>query len=252
MSANVYYSSGGEISAEKTFVLDTIQRYATISHSLNSKTMNSIKVKWSSDSTCDRVEYKIGSGSWMTASTSSAKSGSYTISNLSPNTTYSIYTRVRRADSQLYTTSSALSVTTYDMGKISSINDFNLGDTTTIVVTNPGSGTVSLEMKIGETIILTRTLTTGTNIITFTDEELDVIYRYFGTNNTVSITCILITNNTWSNSKIVTCTMTGNQKTGHINVNEVWKRTKRWVNINGSWKRCVRWVKVNGIWKRCI
>lgn len=232
--------------------IPTIPRYAIISHSLNSKTINSVKVNWSSDSTCDRVEYKIGSGSWVTVSTSSAKSGSYTISNLNPNTTYSIYTRVRRADSQLYTTSSGLSVTTYDVAKISSASDFELGDSTTIVVSNPGNGTVNFEMKIAETSILTRTLATGTNIITFTDKELDNIYKNFGINNTVSIICVLTTNNTWSNSKIVTCTLTGEQKTGHTNVDGIWKRTKRWINVNGTWKRTVRWVKVDSTWKRCI
>lgn len=232
--------------------IPTIPRYATLTHSLNSKTINSVKVNWSADSTCDRVEYKIGSGSWVTASTSSAKSGSYIISNLSPNTTYSIYTRVRRADSQLYTTSSILSVTTYDIAKISSASNFNLGDTIKIVVTNPGSGTISLKMKIEETIILTRNIITGTNMITFTDEELDSVYKNFDISNTVSITYILTTNNTWNNSKIVTCTLTGNQKTGHINVDGVWKRTKRWTNVDEIWKRCVRWIKVDGNWKRCI
>ena len=49
-----------------------------------------------------------------------------------------------------------------------------------------------------------------------------------------------------------TCTLTGNQKTGHTNVNGTYKRAKGWTNVMGTWKRKVRWINVNGTWRRCI
>ena len=76
-----------------------------------------------------------------------------------------------------------------------------------------------------------------------------------GTSNTLTVRAYLRTttnNSNYYDYKSITITLTGNQKTGHINVSNTWKRSKKWVNVNGTWKRCVRWVNVNGTWKRCI
>lgn len=242
---------GVSASLSGTFDLTTIPRYATLSHSLNSKTINSIKINWTSDSTCNQVQYKLGSsGSWVTASSSSAKSGTYTISSLQPNTTYSIYTKVRRSDSSLYTESSALSVTTYDIAKISSASNFEHGSNASITITNPASiSSLSLVMKINDTQILTRTVVVGSNSIVFTDTELDSIYKLYETNNSLTVTYTL-TGSGYTNSKTCTVTLTGNQKTGHINISEVWKRGKVWININGTWKKAVMWININGAWRR--
>jgi hypothetical protein len=71
-------------------------------------------MNWSSDSTIDYIWYSKNNGTnWTAIGSVNAKSGSYTISNLSPSTTYQIKTRVRRQDSQLTTDSAALSVSTY-------------------------------------------------------------------------------------------------------------------------------------------
>lgn len=242
-------------SASGTAVLTNIPRYATVSQSLNTKTINSIKMNWSSDSTIDYIWYSTNNGSnWTGINVTDGTSGNYTINNLSPNTTYKIKTRVRRKDSQLTTDSSALSVTTYDYAKISSASDFDLGSNGSVTITNPASATASLVMKVDNTQILSKNLSTGTNTISFTDEQLDNIYKKFSSNNSVTVTYTLTTNNnsSWVSTKTATCTLTGNQKTGHTNVSSTWKRSKKWVNVNGTWKRCVRWTNVNGTWKRCI
>lgn len=254
-SWNSNHSQVGTIEADATKVLTNIPRYATATQSLSNKTINTITMKWSSDSIIDYIWYSKDNGStWTGINVTDGTSGTYTISNLSPNTTYKIKTRVRRKDSQLTTDSSALSITTYDIAKISSASNFNLGSNAIITITNPANATATLEMKIGTTQILTKNLSSGANTIIFTDTQLDNIYKKFITSNSINISYTLTTNNNsnWTNSKNVTCTLTGNQKTGHINVNNNWKRSKKWVNVNGIWKRCVRWVNVNGTWKRCI
>ena len=245
----------GNTSVSGILKLTDIPRYATSTQSLSSKTINAITMKWSSDSIIDYIWYSKDNGStWTGINVTDGTSGTYTISNLSPNTTYKIKTRVRRKDSQLTTDSSALSVTTYDIAKISSASNFNLGSNAIITITNPANATATLAMKIGATQILSKNLSIGANTIIFTDTQLDNIYKKFTTSNSISISYTLTTNSNsnWTNSKNVTCTLTGNQKTGHINVNSSWKRTKKWINVDNVWKRCVRWVNVNGTWKRCI
>jgi len=83
---------------------------------------------------------------------------------------------------------------------------------------------------------------------------LDSLYKMFEY-NTITVRIYLRTtanNLSYWDYKTVTITLTGNQKTGHINVSGTWKRSKKWANVNGTWKRCVRWININGTWKRCI
>lgn len=104
----------GNIVISKEFKLTDIPRYATSNQSLQSKTSYSITMYWSSDSIIDYVWYSKDNGvNWVAVGSVSAKSGSYTISNLSSSTTYQIKTRVRRQDSQLTTDSTMLSISTY-------------------------------------------------------------------------------------------------------------------------------------------
>lgn len=106
-------SGAGLNTAVSTYTLPTIPRYATCSQSLSAKSEDVIKMSWSSDSTIDYVWYsKDGGSNWVGVGNPNATSGSYTISGLSPSTSYNIKTRVRRADSQLTTDSSALTVST--------------------------------------------------------------------------------------------------------------------------------------------
>lgn len=113
-SAGVGSYPGTNISGSDSWSLTRIPRTATSVQSLKSKTSSSITMNWSSDNTIDYIWYSKDNGStWTGVNVTDGKSGSYTISSLSANTTYKIKTRVRRKDTQLTTDSSALSVTTY-------------------------------------------------------------------------------------------------------------------------------------------
>lgn len=158
--------------ATNTTSLTTIPRYATSNQSLNSKTETSITMNWSSDSTIDYIWYSSNNGSsWTGINVTDGKSGSYTISGLTANTTYQIKTRVRRKDSQLTTDSSALSIATYAYPYANSMPNFTIGEALTVGIFNPLGRSVDVYMigadnseKLGNTI-------TGTTISPFNNES---------------------------------------------------------------------------------
>lgn len=91
-----------------------VTTYKVPTNSLSSKTETKVTVNWSVDSTADYIWYSINNGSsWVAVGSVSTTSGSYTISGLSPNTAYTIKTRVRRKATQTTYDTSALSITTY-------------------------------------------------------------------------------------------------------------------------------------------
>ena len=135
----------------ETWTLDSIARYGTSNQSLKSKTETSITMNWSSDSTVDYLWYSKDNGStWTGIDVSDGKSGTYTISSLSANTKYNIKTRIRRKDSQLTTDSSALSVTTYDYPHCTSSHNFTIGDNLALVIYNPLSRTVNVQLELAD------------------------------------------------------------------------------------------------------
>lgn len=198
-------------SASGSVTLTKIARYATgVTISVASKTINSVTVNWSANETLSGIKYGTSSSS-LTEKTVNAKSGSFTITGLTPEKSYTIYFNAKRSDSGLYLTSNVTTtVTTYAIGKISSVGNFNHGSSASVVVTNPSGSELSLAMKIGSTTILTKTVSAGTNTISFTDAQLDSIYKLYGSGNTLTATFILTTASSYTNSK--TCTITLKRK----------------------------------------
>ena len=86
-------------SASVTVAPATIPRYfsSTPTISVKSKTTTSVTINWTTPENCSTVQYKIGNGSWVDiVADANAKSGSYTITGLSPNTNYIIYGDFKR------------------------------------------------------------------------------------------------------------------------------------------------------------
>lgn len=199
-----------------TVTLDKIPRYATSNQSLNTKTVNSIKMNWSSDSTIDYIWYSTNNGSsWTAVGSVNASSGNYTITGLSPNTTYNIKTRVRRKDSQLTTNSSNLSVTTYQIATLSSVPNVNIGASQTITWANPGSSAISLKLcKTDNTQIINYGTVTGTSkTVTPT---ASTIYALTPNSNTYKARYILTTTvngTSYTNYKDFTFTVTNSNPT---------------------------------------
>lgn len=109
--------SAGTMTGSKTLTLDSIPRYTTISSfTVSKRNETSLIFNWQTADTIDYVWYSTNNGSsWTGYDVADGTSGNFTVSGLSPNTTYNCKLRVRRKDSQLTTDSGTISQTTYNV-----------------------------------------------------------------------------------------------------------------------------------------
>jgi hypothetical protein len=255
IKANSY---GVEAGIVEDFTLVQIPRYTTVWQSERGKTINTISINWTTADARDWTQYSLNGGAWQDAYDTVAadnKNGYYTISNLLANTQYTIKTRCRRADSQMWSESESLTIKTQDYAKISSAPNFNLGDDVTIKYSNPSGakteiGIFSIDGNVAYAAY--RNCSGNSYKFTFTDAELDSIYKELGTNNFKEFKVFVRTTEVgmYFENKSIIITLTGNQKTVRTNVGSKWNRGKLWININGIWKRGVSWQNANGTWKR--
>lgn len=170
-SSGGWCPASGGIATDWT-ALTKIPRYASISQNLSSKTETSLTMNWSSDSTCNYIWYSINNGSsWTAIGTINAKSGSYTISGLSANTTYNVKTRVRRSDSNLTSDSSNLSVATYSYPYATSMPNFTIGNALTIGLYNPLGRSVTVTGIGADNSNIFTGSTSGTSLTGFNDSS---------------------------------------------------------------------------------
>ena len=220
---------------------------------IESRTLNSLSFSYDLEETVDSTYYKLSTSSNYTQIAINTKSRTVTITNLEPNKEYTINFLARNSSGSTNKDATKnISGTTYDIGKITSLNDFIHGNSIDMSISNPSSSSLSLSMKIGDTSILTKTISAGNNTITFTDEQLDAIYKKYGDGKTVTATFTLTTASKYTNSKNCTITLNGNQKTIKLNISGINKRGKVWINISGTNKRAVIWINAAGIWRRGI
>ena len=165
------YYLPGSASNYGSITLTKITRTPSVTQSLKSKTETAITMNWSSDVTIDRVRYSSDNGSSWTSKTVSAKSGSYTISGLSANTTYQIKTELRASASQLTATSAATSVKTYNWPKAVCPTVNIMSEPLDIDVTNPLERSCTLEVSVGGTVISTETGITGGTVLWGFEED---------------------------------------------------------------------------------
>ena len=114
--------SGSYVEADTWVTLDTIPRYASFTeHWIGTTGLNSVTVHWATDVPCDWVQYSLNGGGWTdTASTN------YTVGGLAPSTTYTIKSRTRRTDSQLWNESGTLTFTTRSISVVQSWTQLTL------------------------------------------------------------------------------------------------------------------------------
>lgn len=155
----------GTISGSSTLALTNIPRYATAVQSMAAKTETSITMNWSSDNTIDYIWYSTNNGSsWTGINVTDGKSGTYTISGLSANTTYQVKTRVRRKDNQLTTDSAALSITTYNYPYCNSTPNLTIGNKLTLGFYNPLGRNITVNILGADNSQISNDTTTGTSI----------------------------------------------------------------------------------------
>ena len=176
--------------------LPTIPRYAAITAFSLSRTINTITMSYSVDSTIDSTQYSLNNGSWT------AYPSGGIITGLSPATTYNVKIRVKRTDSQLWTTTDNKSITTYDYAKITEAPNINIGNSATVKYTNPGGYTtaVGIYNTAGSVAIAKyRSTSGGTYTFSFTTTEINNMYAQTPKANQVTLRYYLRTTCNGSN-----------------------------------------------------
>lgn len=176
-----------------------------------------------------------------------------TFTGLTPNTTY--YARANASNGTYRGYSSVVTVSTYNKATISNAPNIDHGNNLAITYANPSGAAmqIGLYKTDGTTAIAAYRTCTGTSYtFSFTDAELDTIYKLYGNSNSIQARVYLKTANTYYDYKTITITLKGNQKTMREKVNGAWKRGKVHIKVSGTWKKGVIWQKVNGTWKRGI
>lgn len=238
----------------------TLHAKPSITTSVKTRGLESVIISWTSDKNIKTIQYSLDGGAWKNAQTGqNKKSGDYTVSGLSPNTKYTIKTRLISTDTYDARTSneSSQTPTTYDIAKITSSADLIFGDILHITKTNPSgvSNDVKIEIPLSTSVVIgTYSASSNDFNITFTDDEWDKMYRTYTNENTVPFKITVITHGTkdYTSSKSGTLTLTGNAKTARVGVSNVPRRAKCWVGVGGSAKRAVVWVGVDGKGRRSI
>lgn len=161
--------------------------------------LNQLQVNWNCSPARDYTQYRLNDGGWINAGDSVAsdgKSGWFNIGGLQPNTKYKVQIRLKRADSQLWSESNAIEMTTKDIAKITSHNNnFSVKSDNSITVkcNNPSGNQIAyfLDCPSG-TRRLTSGKTTNTSY-TWTKEQILSMLQYSKNSNTVSIKIGIIT-----------------------------------------------------------
>lgn len=152
-SGGIYFGSGvtpGSLSASGGFTCSTIPRYTTITSWKNiSLGQTSANFSWATSDTVKALNVSINGGSWVSKSISAGKTGTFTQSGLSPNTTYKIKIQVQRSDSSLWTTSSEISFTTIPIASISNASiDIDIGNNLTLTFNNHTNNISYLKLEV--------------------------------------------------------------------------------------------------------
>lgn len=214
-------------SASGTVTLTTIERYANLtSLSVKSKTVNSITLQYTTDRNA-WLFAKLNNGDWLNDGEpfkSNTTSGTFTIyykdrastTKLDPNTKYTITVlcRALNRDSGLDTQKN-IEATTYDIAKLVSVPDVNIGSKQTITWTNPSGATTTLKLaKTDNTQIANIGTVTGTSK-DYTPTA-STIYALTPNSNTYKARYIITTtanNQSYTNAKDFTFKVTNSNPT---------------------------------------
>lgn len=181
-STRVYYSTAQEYGGSMT--LTNIDRTApTVTLATSNITASSVKITVTASTTANRWWYSTNGGSsWVEFNSTDGTSKEYTITGLTPNTSYSIQVCARKKTNDVDGYSSKTSVKTLGGSVISSVSAFTADAATakitmSVTVYNT-SYTHTLVIKNGSTTILTITglsLSNGSNTITLTAAQRSTV-----------------------------------------------------------------------------
>lgn len=246
--------------AKATVWLTQIPRQANFSSvQIQNTSLDKFDVYYNMDKTISAMQYRINGGAWQNINPfwgNWNKEATFAVAGLNPNTYYSIQLKATVNGIDSY--SSVYNVRTLDIARFTSLNDFFFGDVVNITKTNESNWWNYLTIKVGENVIVERRALESNNLVfTFTQDDLDKLYKALTSLNKTTVEFILITNNEyqdWTSSKKVQCTFNGNQKTAHyFTQDQTRKRAKVIYYIaDETPKKAVFVFKKDGKWRKCI
>ena len=203
LHGRVYYN--GDNNRSGSLDLTRIPRYANVYQSIKETGDNYLKINWSADVSCDGLQYSIDGGR-----TFNDVSGYpvYVIEGLSAGTTYNIVTRARRQDSQLWSNSSVLSITTLSSPYINALSDFNIGTSFSCTIYNPKERNLKLFLYANDVadVIVRTTNVNGTYTYVTTEEEIEKLYESIPKNKNgtykIAVVCDDLATTRWSNDSV--------------------------------------------------
>jgi len=188
-SDSYYYTSN------ITLTFTTIPRYANITKFTGAATgLQSMNITWEADASCDSIQYRLNGGAWTNPTGTTYPT--FSITGLAPNTQYTVEIQVRRTDSQLWTASSAIYVTTLDIARITSgTPNFNIGNSLAITFSNPSGATTNIRIETlnPTTNRITRNNVTSPYTLTFTQAEIDLLHSCTPNSNSLTIRVVVDT-----------------------------------------------------------
>lgn len=246
--------------AKQTVWLTQIARQANFNNiEIQNVGLNLFDVYYNLDKNVDAIQYKLNNREWQNISPywgNWYKEATFGIYDLTPNTDYTV--QLKATVNGIDTYSNIFYVRTLDIARFTSLNDFFFGDVVNITKTNESNWWNYLTIKVGENVIVERRALESNNLVfTFTQDDLDKLYKALTSFNKTTVEFILITNNgtqDWISSKKVQCTFSGNQKTAHyFTQDQTRKRAKVIYYIaDETPKKAVFVIKKEGKWRKCI
>lgn len=246
--------------AKATVWLTQIPRQANFSNvQIQNTSLEHFDVYYNMDKTLSAMQYRINGGAWQNIYPywgNWNKECTFAVQNLTPNTNYTV--QLKATCNGIDTYSAVYNVRTLDIARFTSLNDFYFGDVVNITKTNESSLWNFLTIRVGNNVVVERRALEGNNLtFTFTQDELDKLYKALTSFSRTTVEFILITYNEyqeWTSSKSVQCIFNGNQKTAHYYTqDQVRKRAKLIYYIaDETPKKAVFVIKKDGKWRKCI
>ena len=224
VSSAIY--TGTVSSTSGTWYMDSIARYfsSTPTISMTSKTETSENFSWSTSETCKKVVvyYKKSSESKyqnkaVYDNSTGAKSGTFSLTELSANTTYNVYIVATRKDSGLTSNSAAGDYKTYSYPYVSAIttSDLTIGGSQKVTIENPLGRKVTVYMSntdksTSSSVYIHAQETSGTSL-TFTPNATTMYSKIPNAQSTTTYYYCYY-GSTYVSSKSGTYKITGNEK----------------------------------------
>lgn len=133
-----YYGTQSGNASVKVPTLDLVKAPIINSLVLKSRTLTSLTFSYGLNANANTVYYKLSTSSNYTQIRTNTQTGDFTISGLNPNTSYTINFLARNTSGSTNKDATQnVSGTTFAIGQITNVSNFEHGSNTSITITNP-------------------------------------------------------------------------------------------------------------------